>query len=477
MIDKPLFLIGGEFTDQSEHPSFPVVNPCTEENLWDCPQAGPSHVAEAVKHAKAAQSAWADTHPSARATLLRKTADILASRVEAIGKALSLEVGRPYKMAVGEPTRGVEILHWIAGEADRIGGETLTSRAGGRISIVREPVGIVAGITPWNFPVGQALQKLGPALAAGCPIILRPAEIAPLTATLLVQCFVDAGFPKGVIQMLHGAPQPISDAIFDNPDIRKVAFTGSTAVGKMLLAKAAASVKRTSMELGGHSPVIVCADADLDNAAAQTAMLKFANSGQVCIAPTRFYVHEDVAEAFTQKLVAQAEARVLGDSQNPDSTMGPLAHAGQRAKLEELIADAIAKGATVRTGGARPAGLDVGYFLEPTVLADVPADARIMHEEPFGPVALITTFSDLDEAIARANDSEYGLASYGFTTDLATSEKLSRGLQAGVIAINNIDVSGHESPFGGIKQSGIGREAGRYGILEYMNIKATHVTW
>lgn len=477
MINKPLFLIGGEYTDVSDYPSFPIINPCNGDVLWECPQAGPEHVEAAVKEAKKIQKSWGNTHGSERAAIMRKAAEIVGERVDEIAQTLSLEIGRPYRMAQGEVRRGTEIIQWVAGEAGRIFGETMTSPSGGRLSVTREPVGIVAGITPWNFPVGQCLQKICPALAAGCPIILRPAEMAPLTATLLVKCFADAGLPKGVIQVLHGKPQAISDAIFDNEDIRKVAFTGSTAVGKMLMEKAAKTVKRTSMELGGHAPVIVCDDADLDNAAQQAAMMKFANAGQICIAPTRFFLQEDIAEEFTKKFVDIANAHVVGDSQNPDSTMGPLAHAAQRNKVEELIEDAVAKGARIRAGGKRPEGLDQGYYLEPTVLDNVPADARIMREEPFGPIALLTTFRTLDEAIGRANETEYGLAAYAFTSSMAQSEQLSRELQSGGIGINTVDISPHEVPFGGIKESGIGREAGRYGILEYMNVKTTHVTW
>ncbi len=477
MTTSPQYLIGGTYLDTTDLPKFSVINPCTEEVLWDCPQCGAEHVAEAVKHAKAVQKTWGATHGADRASLLRKTAEILGGRVDEIARALSLEIGRPFAQAQNEARRGTEILTWVAGEADRLFGETMTSRSGGRLTIKRDPVGIVAGITPWNFPVGQPLQKLAPALAAGCTIILRPAEVAPLTATLLVKCFTDAGFPDGVIQMLQGAPQEMSKAIFASTDIRKVAFTGSTAVGKLLLGQAADTVKRTSLELGGHSPVVVCDDADIEAAAAETAMLKFANAGQVCIAPTRFYLDEKIAEDFTKALVKQAEARVVGDSQDPASTMGPLAHAGQRQKLEDLIADAVAKGARIRTGGGRPTGKNAGYFLQPTVLDQVPDDARIMHEEPFGPVAVLTTFTDLDDAIARANNSEYGLASYAFAGSLARCEKLADELEAGVVGINNIEVSHHEAPFGGIKASGIGREGGRYGILEYMNVKATHITW
>lgn len=477
MFQTPHFLIGGEFRDTTEHTRLDIINPCTEEVLWTCPQCGPEHVAEAVEHAKKAQISWGRTHGSERSALLRKTADVLSERADTIARALSLEIGRPYAQALNEVHRGSEVLIWIAGEADRIFGETMTSKSGGRISITREPVGIVAGITPWNFPVGQPLQKLGPALAAGCTIILRPAELAPLTATLVVECFTDAGVPEGVIQMLQGAPQQISEAIFATDDIRKIAFTGSTAIGKMLMGEAAKSVKRSSMELGGHCPVIVCADADIEDAAAQTALLKFANSGQVCIAPTRFYLDEKIAESFTQALIKQAESRVVGDSQNPDSTMGPLAHDVQRQKLEMLIADAVARGARVRTGGGRPAGQKSGYYLTPTVLDQVPDDALIMHEEPFGPVAVLTTFTDLDDAIHRANSSEYGLASYAFSRDMGQCERLARDLEAGAVGINNIEVSHHEAPFGGVKASGIGREAGRYGIQEYLNVKTTHLTY
>jgi succinate-semialdehyde dehydrogenase/glutarate-semialdehyde dehydrogenase len=340
-----------------------------------------------------------------------------------------------------------------------------------------EPVGIVAAFTAWNFPVNLMARKIAPALAAGCPIICRPSEQTPLTSTLIAQACVEGGAPAGVVQLLLGRASDITPALMAAEEVRKISLTGSTRVGQMLLAEAAKTVKRCSMELGGHSPVVVCADADVDEAARQSAAFKFRNAGQVCISPNRFYIEESVAERFTQKMAQEAEALVLSDSQDAATTMGPLTLPSQRDRIEGLVAEAIEAGARLRTGGKRPPSRNAGYFYEPTVLSGVPDAARIMQEEPFGPVAAITTFRSLDEAMARANSTPFALAAYAFTGSHGKAEALSAGLRSGMVGVNTFMIAHTEAPFGGIDHSGMGREGGRQAINDYLNIKLSHFIW
>jgi succinate-semialdehyde dehydrogenase/glutarate-semialdehyde dehydrogenase len=471
------YLIGGAFHEDSELPRTTVVNPCTEEVLWTAPACGARQVAEALVHARAALKSWSAVHGWERARVLRAIARAMEARKDAIAGALSLEIGRPRSQSAGEVGAAIEQFDWFAGEAERLFGQTIPSRQGGRLAIVPEPVGIVAAFTAWNFPVNLMARKIAPALAAGCPILCRPSEQTPLTSTLIAEACVAGGAPPGVVQLLLGRAAEITPAIMAAEEVRKISLTGSTRVGKLLLAEAAKTVKRCSMELGGHAPVVVCADADVEAAAAQCAAFKFRNAGQVCIAPNRFLVEESVAERFTAGMVRAAEALVLGDSQDPATTMGPLTLPSQRDKVEALVADALRAGARPRCGGRRPEGRNRGYFLEPTVLSDVPAAARIMHEEPFGPVAPIATFRTLAEAIERANATPFALAAYGFTGGHATAEALSAGLHAGMVGINTFLVAHAEAPFGGMDHSGMGREGGTQAIHDYLNIKTTHFAW
>jgi len=470
-------LIGGEFRDRTDLPPLTVVNPCTEEVLWTAPACDARHVAEALGHARAALKSWSAVHGWERAKVLRAIARAMEARKEAIAQALSLEIGRPRSQSAGEVGAAIEQFDWFAGEAERLFGQTIPSRQGGRLAIVPEPVGIVAAFTAWNFPVNLMARKIAPALAAGCPIICRPSEQTPLTSTLIAEACVAGGAPPGVMQLLLGRAADITPAIMAAEEVRKISLTGSTRVGKLLLAEAAKTVKRCSMELGGHAPVVVCADSDVEAAAAQCAAFKFRNAGQVCIAPNRFYVEESVAERFATGMTRAAEALVLGDSQDPATTMGPLTLASQRDKVEALIADALGAGARLRTGGRRPEGRNTGYFLEPTVLSAVPETARIMAEEPFGPVAPIATFRALPEAIQRANATPFALAAYAFTGSHAKAEALSAGLHAGMVGINTFLIAHAEAPFGGMDHSGMGREGGSQAIQDYLNVKTTHFAW
>lgn len=475
--DMPKVLIGDAFRTQAARDPIPVINPCTGAVLWSQPACGPDEVAEALAHANQALPAWSAVHGWERGRILRAIAGEMEARKPAIARALSLEIGRPISQAAGEVAAAIEQFQWYAGEAERLFGDTIASRQGGRLITEYEPVGIVAAFTAWNFPVNLPVRKIAPALAAGCPIIVRPSEQVPLTSTLIAEACVAGGAPSGVVQLLLGRAEDISPALIGSNDVRKISLTGSTRVGQMLMAEAARTMKRCSMELGGHSPVVVCADADIEAAARQCAAFKFRNAGQVCIAPNRFYVEASVADRFLQVMQAEAEALVLGDSQDPATSMGPLTLASGRDKVERLIADALDRGARLVTGGKRPHGQNAGYFFKPTILDDVPDAAAIMQEEPFGPVAPVASFTDFEDAIARANSTPYGLAAYAFTGSHAKAEALSRGLHAGMVGVNTFMVAHAEAPFGGVDHSGMGREGGREAIRDYQNVKLTHMMW
>jgi succinate-semialdehyde dehydrogenase/glutarate-semialdehyde dehydrogenase len=473
----PKILIGGEFRTTTDLAPIDVINPCNERVLWQTPACDATHVTEALTHARAALKTWSAVHGWQRGQVLRSIAAAMTGRKGDLAKALSLEIGRPFSQSEGEVNAAIEQFEWFAGEAERLFGQTIPSRQGGRLVIESEPVGIVAAFSAWNFPINLPVRKIAPALAAGCPIIVRPSEQTPMTSTIIAECCVEGGVPAGVVQLLQGRAEDISPAIMAANEVRKISLTGSTRVGQFLMAEAAKTVKRCSMELGGHAPVLICEDADIAAAADLCAQFKFRNAGQVCIAPNRFYVHENKAEEFNAAIVAGAEAQVVGDSQDAASTMGPITLLSQRDRVEKLIEDTIASGATLLTGGRRPSNLNSGYYIEPTVFSDVPDDARIMHDEPFGPIAPIATFSDLDDVINRANSTPYGLAAYAFTASHATAEHLSKGLHAGMVGINNFMVAHAEAPFGGFDHSGMGREGGTQAINDYLNTKMTHFSW
>ena len=477
MDNQPKLLIGGEFRTRGSLAPIPVINPCSEEVLWEQPAAGPGEVQEALSYARAAQLAWSKVHGWERGRILRRVAQEMRARTEAIARAISLEIGRPISQSPGEVGAAIEQFEWYAGEAERLFGDTVASRQGGRLVIEHEPVGIVAAFTAWNFPVNLPVRKIAPALAAGCAVIVRPSEQVPLTSTLIAEACVAGGVPPGVVQFLFGRPDDITPTLMAAPEVRKISLTGSTRVGQMLLAEAARTVKRASMELGGHAPVVVCADADVEAAAAQCAAFKYRNAGQVCIAPSRFYVEDAAADRFIAKFKSEAEALRVGDSLDTATTMGPLTLPSGREKVERLAADAIGRGARLVTGGKRPDGRNTGYFLEPTIVSDVPDDALIMSEEPFGPIAPIARFSDFDDAIVRANSTPFGLAAYAFTGSHKKAEALSHRIHAGMVGVNTFLVAHAEAPFGGVDFSGMGREGGREAIRDYQNTKLTHFAW
>ena len=393
----------------------------------------------------------------------------MRERQEEIARSITLEHGKPLVEARAEVVRGAEFFEWDAGEAVRTYGRVIPSGPGVRITVHHQPIGPVAAFSPWNFPFSQPARKVAGALASGCSIVLKAAEETPAGALHLARAFHDAGLPPGALNLVFGVPDEISRRLIADEAIRLVAFTGSTSVGRHLTGLASDHMTPVMMELGGHAPVIVCEDTDVDAAAAASAVRAMRNAGQVCTSPTRFYVHRDVHERFLEVLTGGVEGLAVGNGFASGIDMGPVANDRRLADVADLVADAVSVGGRLTTGGNRIG--TTGYFLEPTVLADVPDEARIMHEEPFGPVAVVNQVASLDEAIARANSVPYGLASYGFTNRADYAERLVDGVEAGNLSINTLEASLPETPFGGVKSSGYGREGGTEGLLHYLVVK------
>ncbi|MCX4766521.1 NAD-dependent succinate-semialdehyde dehydrogenase [Streptomyces sp. NBC_01275] len=461
--------IAGEWRQGGTGRTAPIVNPATEEVIGEVPLATPADLDRALAAAAEGFKTWRATPVARRTAILHAAADLLTERAAEVGRIMTLEQGKPLTEAAGEARRVADTLRWHIEDARRAYGRIIPSAPGTVLTVRREPVGPVAAFVPWNFPAGGPMRKISSALSAGCSIVIKASEETPATAMELVRCFVDAGLPAGVLNLVFGEPAEVSAHLIASPVIRLVAFTGSVPVGKLLAARAGEVMKPSLMELGGHAPVIVCADADPVQAARKAAQAKFVNAGQVCTSPSRFLVHESLVEEFTAEFVKAAEAVVVGDGLEPGTTMGPLANERRLKSLERLTADAVARGAKVLTGGERPDR--PGYFFAPTVLTDVPEDAELLHEEPFGPIAPIVPFSDLDEALATANALPYGLAAYGFTASAATAEKLAGELEAGILSLNHCGGSVHEAPSGGVKDSGYGREGGPEALDAYLVTK------
>lgn len=452
-----------------------IVDPATEQTLGVVAGAGTAEVDAALAAAREGFKRWRDTRPWDRSKVLREVARLMRERQEAIAHLLSLEVGKPLAEARAEVAVSAEHFDWCADEARRIYDVSLDGRAdGSRLEVRHEPIGVVLALTAWNFPINLASRKLAMALGAGCSVILRPAEEAPGCVAALVRCCHDAGVPPGVVNLLIGTPETIVAPLMASPHVRKISFTGSTRVGQMLIRQSADTVKRLTMELGGHAPFIVLEDADVELAATVAVQAKFRNAGQVCTSPSRFFVARPVVAAFEDAVVKRTSALKVGSGQQPGVDMGPLATDRQRARTERLVADALAKGARLLCGGKRPAAFAHGYFYEPTVIADVPENASILHEEPFAPVMAIAVVADAGEAVARANASEAGLASYLFTRSPRMAEQVSDALEVGLVGVNTAAVATPEGPFGGVKQSGFGREGGEIGVREYLVTKFVH---
>jgi succinate-semialdehyde dehydrogenase/glutarate-semialdehyde dehydrogenase len=467
--DVKLF-INGEWTSGSSAKSEPIVNPATGQVIARLAHAGPADLDEALHAADKGFKVWRKVSAFERAKLLRKAGDIIRSRADAIGQLMTMEQGKPLAEAKMETMLAGDIMDWFAEEARRTYGRIVPARAEGVMQlVVREPVGPVAAFTPWNFPINQAVRKVSAALAAGCSVILKGPEETPASVAALVQAYVDAGLPAGVLNLVFGVPSEISEYLIPHPVIRKITFTGSTPVGKKLAALAGQHMKRITMELGGHAPAIVFGDADVDTAVKQLAASKFRNAGQVCIAPTRFLVHESVYERFVDGFVKAAGSIKVGDGLDPASRMGPLANSRRIEAMQMFVDDAVAKGAKLLTGGKRIGS--TGNFFEPTVLGHVPASARIMSEEPFGPIAPIVSFSSFDEVVAEANRLPFGLASYAYTRSAKTVNAIGAAIESGMVTINHVGFALPELPFGGVKDSGYGSEGGSEAIEAYLNSK------
>lgn len=465
-------LIDGEWTNGSTGRTIAVENPATGEQIGAVPVAGLDDLDRALAAAERGFAVWRDTPIAKRTEILYRASDLLKERSEAVGRVMTLEQGKPLTESTNEAARVAGGLRWHADDARRAYGRVIPSEDDVLLSVRRVPVGPVAAFTPWNFPAGGPMRKIAAALSAGCSIVIKASEETPGTAVELVRCFVDAGVPAGVLNLVFGDPAQISQRLIESPITRMVAFTGSVPVGKLLAAKAGAEMKPSSMELGGHAPVIVAADADPVAAARRAATAKFFNAGQVCTSPSRFLVHDSLHDAFVEEFVSVTERIVVGDGLEPGVTMGPMANVRRVDAIERLVADAVRRGASVLAGGER---LDrPGHFFAPTVLVDVSLDAAVMHEEPFGPVAPIVRFSELDTALEIANGLPYGLAAYGFTRSSATAERMVRTFEAGILSINHCGGSVHEAPSGGFKDSGFGREGGPEGLDGYLVTKRVH---
>lgn len=469
-VETGLF-VNGEWRPAEDGGSFDVEDPATGDVLTSVADAIPADGAAALDAAAAAQESWAATAPRERAELLRDAFEAVTARAEDFALLMTMEMGKPLAESRGEVAYGAEFLRWFSEETTRISGRFATAPDGrSRLVVLKRPVGPSLFITPWNFPLAMATRKIAPAIASGCTMVLKPAALTPLTAALFTQVLTEVGLPAGVLNVIPtSSPGAVTGPLLQDPRLRKLSFTGSTPVGRKLLADSAHQVLRTSMELGGNAPFLVFEDADID-AAVQGAMLaKLRNMGEACVAANRFLVHTSVAEEFSRKLAERmAQLKPARGTEN-DSDLGPLIDAGSRDKVNGLVHDAIARGATVLTGGSPIEG--AGYFYPATMLTDVSPDARILSEEIFGPVAPIVTFTSEDEAVRLANNTEYGLISYAFTQDLTRGMRLLERLDSGMVGLNSGIVSNPAAPFGGVKQSGLGREGGFEGIEEYLETR------
>jgi len=450
--------------------SIPVLNPATEEVIGRVAHASTDDLDEALAAAAKGFAVWKRVSAFDRSKLMRKAAEIFRTRADETAMLMTLEQGKPLPEAKMEALAAADIIDWFAEEARRAYGRIVPARAEGVYQLVmKEPVGPVAAFTPWNFPINQVVRKLSAALATGCSIIVKAPEETPASPAALIRAFADAGLPAGVANLVFGVPAEISEYLIPHPVIRKVTFTGSTPVGKHLSALAGAHMKRVTMELGGHAPAIVFDDADVEHAAKTLAGAKFRNAGQVCVSPTRFLVQEALYENFVERFVAHAKALKVGDGLAADTQMGPLAHDRRIPWVDGLVADARTRGAELHTGGGRVG--NKGYFYAPTVLTGVPKEARMMNEEPFGPVAMIAPFHDLDEVVEEANRLPYGLAAYAFTRSAKTANAVAARVEAGMMTINHLGLALPEVPFGGVKDSGYGSEGGSEAIEAYLNTK------
>ncbi|MEH3046348.1 NAD-dependent succinate-semialdehyde dehydrogenase [Sphingomonas adhaesiva] len=472
--DTRLF-IAGVWRDATDGRTIAVRNPATGEEIGRVAHAGRDDLDAALAASERGFATWRDMTPAARSKVMRGAAALMRERAGDIAGLLTREQGKPLAEAKGEAMAAADIIEWFAEEGFRVYGRLVPHRSNPAVRqmVVKDPVGPTAAFTPWNFPINQVVRKIGAGLAAGCSMIVKAPEETPASPAELIRAFQDAGLPEGVLGLVYGDPAEISEYLIASPIIRKITFTGSTPVGKLLAAQAGKYMKRVSMELGGHAPVIVCEDADIELAVKSVGGAKFRNAGQVCISPTRFLVHNSVKARFAEAFAALAQGLKVGDGSAEGTQMGPLANPRRLDAMKAFHEDAVAQGATVLTGGARIG--EAGNFWQPTVLTDVPLSAKLFNEEPFGPVAGIRGFDVLDEAIAEANRLSYGLAAYAFTASLKNADLLARRVEAGMLWVNTPAAGSAELPFGGIKDSGYGTEGGPEALEAYLNTRAVVV--
>ncbi len=473
--EAPYLLINGKKLGSSGRIARPVRNPANGNVIAELPCATRADLDVALESAASGFLRWKAVSPLERGKILRKAASLLRERSESIAQIMTMEQGKPGEEARWELAWTADVIDWQAEEGRRTYGRVIpTSSGGGLGMVIKEPVGPVAAFAPWNLPAFIPGRKIATALAAGCSCVIKPDEEVPLTALRLADAFLDAGVPADTLSVVFGEPSEISSRLIASPVIRKVSFTGSTKVGRQLAALSAVGIKKLTMELGGHAPTIIFDDADLDHVVAQSTAYKFMNAGQICSAPTRFYVHASVHDLFVDKITRAARNLKVGDGRDPQTQMGPMSNPRRIEAMERLVADAVKAGARLTTGGNRIG--DRGYYWQPTVLADVPESAAVMNEEPFGPIVVTAPFEDEDEVLARSNRLPLGLAGYVFTNVGDKASRIANSLEAGLVGINNFGVFMPEAPFGGIKESGYGSEGGTEGIEAYLTTKFIHRT-
>jgi succinate-semialdehyde dehydrogenase/glutarate-semialdehyde dehydrogenase len=462
--------IDGEWLNGSGRKGEDVINPANGKVLAHLPHATRADLDRALEAAERGLKVWSATSPYDRAKVLRKAAELMRERAETIARIMTQEQGKVLAEARAETLTTADIIDWMAEEGRRSYGRIIPGRApNSRLMVIQEPVGVVAAFTPWNFPVLTPVRKFVAALAAGCSVVIKASEETPAGSIEAVRCFVDAGLPKGVLNLVFGVPGEVSEHLIGADIVRKISFTGSVPVGKHLAGLAARGMKRATMELGGHSPVVVFGDADPEKSADLIAAAKYRNAGQVCVSPTRFYVQEPVYDRFVKRFTDYAKGIKLGDGLDKETTMGPLANPRRLDAMEAIVNDAKNRGGKIAAGGKRHG--NQGFFFEPTVITDLPDDSKLMTEEPFGPIAPIVPFKSFDEVVARANSLPFGLAAYAFTTSSQTATRIGDAIQSGMVAINSAVVSMPETPFGGVKESGYGHEGGIEGLEAYTNKK------
>jgi len=464
--------IDGEWADASDGGTWDLIDPSTEATITTVPFGTRADATAAIDAAAVAFPAWSTATAYERAAVLRRASDLIRERLDALGEVTSRESGKPLLQGKGEWVAAADLLDWYGEEAKRSYGRTIPSRVPGkRMMVLHQPIGVVGTITAWNFPAYNVARSVAAALAAGCTVVSRPSEFTPMTCMDLAGVLQEAGLPAGVFNVVNGDPEGMGQAMLEHEALRKLHFTGSVRVGKLLMDGASTTVTRLSLELGGNAPVIVLPDADMAAVAAGAVVAKYRNAGQVCVSPQRFLIGGDRRDEFVERVVPLVEKLRVGPGTDPETEIGPMINARQRERLEALVSAAADQGATVATGGGRPAGHESGYFFEPTVVTDITPDFPVYREELFGPVMPVVDFGDLDEAIAMANDTPYGLAAYVWTNDLRSAMRAAERLEFGMVGVNEWFPQGTEAPFTGWKQSGIGSESGAEGFEEYVETK------